>query len=133
MALIVNAMTGDRTGAVVLVDAVKEAGHEEAGDKLSKLLCLHKEILPVLEQHRQVLWEMQTEDADGIEDLQARAYEEGVIEAFEDVLQLIGEEVPSSGTPGCSWCGQADATGPDGLCDQCRNNVPGGCEEGNHP
>jgi hypothetical protein len=39
-----------------------------------------------------------------------------------------GEEATQDGSgednAGCEWCGAANATGPDGLCDNCRKNVP---------
>src|SRR5262245_33537147 len=86
MALLVNAMAGDRTGIPILVDAVKEAGHEQAGERLQRLLSLREGVLVLLGAARSNLRE-----AD--DSLEAATWQ-GRVSAFEQVLEVLGEEVP---------------------------------------
>jgi hypothetical protein len=123
MALLVNAMTGDRTGIPILVDAVKEAGHEAAAGNLALLLNLRQEVLTALGNSRLMRRHLAAcTDPDDVEAEESRLVEEGGIGAYENVLRWLGEEAPPEppGNTGCEGCGLADATGPDGLCDGCR-------------
>jgi hypothetical protein len=94
LAMLADALVGSRLAAGPLVDALKEAGFEEAGGKLHGLMTLHKEIAPRLEAARR---EVQEWDAEGSYDhaaLESRAAEEARMEAYQEVLGFIGEEVP---------------------------------------
>jgi hypothetical protein len=130
LGLLVDALTGTRESAGVLVDAIKEAGREEAAQKLEKLLGLHNEVLDCLEERR--LLRDQLADFDDVEAEQARLAEVGAITAYENVLALMGEEIPPEPEPnaGCDWCGMTDRTGQDGLCDQCRASADEVCQRG---
>jgi hypothetical protein len=122
LALLADALTGTKEGAGPLCDALKEAGHEDAGNKLARLLALPGQLVKRLNEHRYAVHLVGDRelDWDGAIDL---GHEQGCVAACEEVLDRLGEAIPPEPQwrPACEWCEEVESDGDDGLCRDCRS------------
>lgn len=86
--LLGDALLGKREGIGPLLDAMKDAGQDEAADKLERLLSLTNTVREWLAKEREELDNVSEWDTEG------QGIGEGACGAYEVVLRHLQEEVP---------------------------------------
>jgi hypothetical protein len=116
---LVAALGGEEAARMALADALKEAGQEEAAGKLARLLALPGKVRDTLLGKQRDLAQLEDEQWCLVDECEARGREVGAIEAYNDILRLLGEEVSATGedTSYCDDCGHAHGEHDDyGVC-----------------
>jgi hypothetical protein len=119
---LVAALGGDEAAHQALADALKEAGQEEAAGKLARVLGLPAKVRDALLQKQRRLAQMEDEQWCLVDECEARGREVGAIQAYNEVLQMLGEET-SEDAEYCADCGHGDGEHDEYgacLCEGCK-------------
>jgi hypothetical protein len=103
LGMLVATLEGDEEALAQLLDAMRDAGHEQAAGKLENLLRLSEDLAGCL-------WPGGDPD---------RQWGPDTLEEVADLLNTAGLRPAGSDNSGCDRCGTNDAVGSDGSCQDC--------------